>query len=72
LKFVSLGLTHSLSEIVVSHKVDYAPYESKKTFILSQDHFKSKQSEDDADQEQYRSELSIYCRNFRGPSEVSR
>ena len=26
LQFVSLGLTHSLSEIVVSHKVDYAPY----------------------------------------------
>ena len=72
LQFVSLGLTRSLSKIIVSHNVDYAPYGSKKIIISSQDHFKSKQSENDADQEQYRSELLMYDRNFRGPSEVSR
>ena len=75
LQFVSFGLTHSLSKIVVSHNVDYAPYGSKKIIISSQDHFKSKQSENDADQEQYRSELPRSIGSFkivptRGPRET--
>ena len=72
LQFVSLGLTHSLCKIVVSYNIDYAPHGSKTIIISSQDHFMSKQSENDADREQYRSELPMYDRNFRGPSEVSK